>query len=191
MKFSVEELAAFSIALDRIASGAAEHFGIDNTWIKWADPAKAKVGNATGCGKKMLSVMPVRNRGAEAGRGVNICFHCSLTAGTADPRGILKNCSRGAGGIKYGVTVNMGAYQAMAAAMNLVSLAGDLTDINRRHKFNRFGESAGYVSAAPAYRNTSAPRPAPSGRKPAAENRHSMRLHDNESSSSGNPCRQI
>jgi hypothetical protein len=80
----------------------------------------------------MLSVMPVRKRGAEAGRGVNICFHCSLTADTADPRGILQNCSRGAGGIKYGVTVYKGAYQAMAAAMNLVSLAGDLTDINRR-----------------------------------------------------------
>jgi hypothetical protein len=43
MKFSVEELAAFSIALDRIASGAADHFGIDKTWMKWADPAKADV----------------------------------------------------------------------------------------------------------------------------------------------------
>jgi hypothetical protein len=183
MKFSVEELAAFAVALDRIASGAAGHYGIDNTWVKWADPAKAKGGNATGIGKKMLSVMPVQKRGADAGRSINISFHCILAADTEDPRGVLANCRRDGRGIKYGVTVNMGAYQAMAASLNLVSLAGDLTDINRRYRFRSFGESADPVVAAPEYRSKSARRPAPSVRESALEYRSAMRLHNNDRSS--------
>jgi hypothetical protein len=116
MKFSVEELAAFAVALDRIASGAAEHFGIDNTWVKWTDPAKAKGGNADSGGKKMLSVMPVQKRGAEVGRSVNLSFHCVLAAGTADPRGVLTNCRRDGHGIKVSVKLTVRAHAQRNAA---------------------------------------------------------------------------
>jgi hypothetical protein len=181
MKFSVEELAAFSIALDRIASGVAEHFGMDNTWVKWADPTKVKGGNANGIGKKMLSMMPVRKRNTEDGRSVNIGFHCALAANTEDPRGMLKNCRRDDLGIKYGVTVNMGAYQAMATAMNLVSLAGDLTDLNRRHKLGRFRELAGYTDTVSAHPTAPSGRSVPSGRASAPKSRGVMRLQYNDS----------
>jgi hypothetical protein len=177
IKFSVEELAAFSFALDRIASGAAEHFGIDKTWVKWTDPAKAKGGNTNGIGKKMLSMMPIRKRNTEDGRSVNIGFHCALAANTEDPRGMLKNCRRDDLGIKYSVTVNMGTYQAMATAMNLVSLAGDLTDLNRRHKFGRFRESSGHMDAVPTHPYPFVRRPASSGCASAPEARGVMRLH--------------
>jgi hypothetical protein len=75
MKFSVDELAAFGFALDRIASGAAEHFGTDNTWVKWADPSKAKNG-AGGIGKKMLSVAPVQKNTDKTKKTVNLSFYC-------------------------------------------------------------------------------------------------------------------
>jgi hypothetical protein len=153
MKFSVEELAAFAIALDRIASGASEHYGIDNTWVKWSDPAKAKGRNADCGGKKMLSVMPVQKRSADAGRSVNLSFRCVMAAGSEDPRGILKKCRQDAQGIKYGVTVNLGVYQAMAAAMNILSLAEKLTEINRQYRLSRFRESAGITDSVSAHRN--------------------------------------
>jgi hypothetical protein len=180
MKFSVEELAAFAIALDRIASGAAEHYGIDNTWVKWSDPAKAKGGNANGGGKKMLSVVPVRKRSADAGRSVNLSFHCALATGTEDPRSIFKNCRHDAQGIKYGVTVNLGVYQAMAAAMNLLSLAEKLTDINRQYRLRRFRESTVHMDSVPSRRGTPGCKPAASSREFTAESRAAMRLHNND-----------
>jgi hypothetical protein len=133
----------------------------------------------------MLSVMPVQKRsaGADAGRSVNLGFHCALAAGTEDPRGILKNCRRDDRGIKYSVTVNMGAYQAMAAAMNLVSLAEMLTEINRQFRLGRFRESAGITDSVSAYRNVPARRSAAPKREFAGERRGSMRLHNNDRNS--------
>jgi hypothetical protein len=129
----------------------------------------------------MLSVMPVRKRNTEDGRSVNIGFHCALAANTEDPRGMLKNCRRDDLGIKYGVTVNMGAYQAMATAMNLVSLAADLTDLNRWHTFGRFRELAGRMGTVSAHPNTPAGRPVLPSLTSAPENRGVMRLHNNDS----------
>lgn len=126
----------------------------------------------------MLSVMPVKKRGADAGRSVNLSFHCALAVESVEPRGILKNCRQDAQGIKYGVTVNMGAYQAMAAAMNLLSLAEKLTEINRQFRLSRFREAAGITDLMPAYRNVSTRR-----REFVAESRGSMRLHNNDHSS--------
>jgi hypothetical protein len=142
MKFSVDELAALGFALDRIASGSADHMGTDNTWTKWADPSKAKSGNG-GIGKKMLSVAPVQKNTDRTKKTVNLSFYCLLAADSLDPRGILKNCKRDGQGIKYGVTVNLGAYQAMAVAMNLLSLAEKLTDLDRQHRLNRFRANYG------------------------------------------------
>jgi hypothetical protein len=141
MKFGVDELAALGFALDRIASGAAERNGTDNTWVKWADPTKAKGGTGEGIGKKMLSVTPVQKNTDKTKRTVNLSFFCMLAASTSDPRGILKNCKRDGQGIKYGVTVNLGAYQAMSVAMNLLSLVDKLTEIDRSHRIRRFRET--------------------------------------------------
>jgi hypothetical protein len=174
MKFSVDELAALGFALDRIASGVAEHYGIDNTWTKWADPSKAKNGNG-GIGKKMLQVAPVRKNTDRTKRAINLSFFCMLDAGTPDPRGILMNCKRDAQGIKYGVTVNLGAYQAMSAAMNLLSLADKLTEIDRRYRMNRFRAAYGQACEG---RGTRSKRDEAEVAGSSIENRR-LRLHQN------------
>jgi hypothetical protein len=170
MKFSVDELAALGFALDRIASGSADHLGIDNTWTKWADPSKAKNGSG-GIGKKMLSVAPVPKNNDKTKRTVNLSFHCMLAADSTDPRGILKNCKRDGQGIKYGVTVNLGAYQAMAVAMNLLSLAEKLTDLDRQHRLNRFRANYGQ-----SRRGSAAPGESDKSKSGANAN---LRLHQN------------
>jgi hypothetical protein len=185
MKFSVEELAAIAVALDRIASGAAEHYGIDNTWVKWSDPAKANGGNGNGVGKKMLSVMPVQKRSAHAGRSVNVNFHCTVAADTNDPRGILKDSRRDGQGIKYGVTVNMGTYQAMAAAMNLLSLAEKLTEIDRQYRIRCFRESAGFTNSSHTHGSIHVHKPAPSGQALFADKHCTMHLHSSNNSTFG------
>jgi hypothetical protein len=175
MKFSVEELAAMGFALDRIASGAAEHYGMDNTWTKWADPAKAKNGNG-GIGKKMLRVAPVLKNNDQTKKTVNLGFWCVLDAATPDPRAMLKNCKRDAQGIKYGVTVNLNAYQAMAVAMNLLSLADKLTDLDRQHRVKRFREMSG-----PARRDAGArPRNVDDAEAGQGGGNRVMRLHSND-----------
>jgi hypothetical protein len=166
MKFSIDELAAFAVALDRIASGTAESLGIDTIWEKWTDPSRAKAGNGKGLGKKRLSVVPVMKRGDNSGWGVNIHFHCGLPSDTKDSRGIFKTCKRDGQGIRYGITVNFGIYEAMAAAANILSLAVYLTGIDRQCRIRRFNESMRQQELR-------------AERKPAAVTGIGMRLHQN------------
>jgi hypothetical protein len=108
-----------------------------------------------------------------------------LESGTADPRGILKTCKRDGQGIKYGVTVNLGAYQAMAVAMNILSLADKLTELDRQHRMRRFRESYQAPGERPG---VSARQAMPAGTSADGYSGR-MRLHQNTGAAAGDEDR--